>query len=121
MAKKKRTAREALVEALKRNGGPMQAKDVVAAATKLATGLVSDKTRKGTLYGTMREEALKEDGLIVKVDTGVYQLRATLEASEETPAPAVEPEVEVAPEVQPDPKPQARRRNSRQPKATAAA
>jgi hypothetical protein len=128
---KNRTAREALVEALRRNKEPMQAKDAVKAAAKLATGLISDKTRNGTLYGTMREEALKEDGLIVKVGTGLYQDRATFEAGSEseTPTPEV-PETTVAvpdvieappvvepeptPEVEPDPKPEsAKKRRTR--------
>lgn len=118
---KQRTAREALVEALRRKGEPMQAKDAVAAAAKLATGLKSDKTRKGTLYGTMREEALKPDGLIVKVGTGMYALRPESESSEET---QTEPEAETPTadvQVEPHPKPTARVRRTRTRKQTAAA
>lgn len=120
MAKKKRTAREALVEALRRNGEPMEAGAAVAAASKLATGLVSDKTRKGTLYGTMREEALKPDGLIEKVDRGLYRARtkdeiAALKAEPEITKPenvieVPEPEADV--QVEPHPKPATRKRST---------
>lgn len=116
MDKKPMTAREALVDVLKRNGGTMAAKDIVAKALPKAPGLKSSKTAKSTLYGTLREEALKPNGRVVKVEQGQYRARTSEEmkalASEPeaealVEAPVVEPTREI--EVTPDPKPQARR------------
>jgi len=116
MAKKQRTAREALVEVLKKNGGEMQAKDIIDKAIPLATGLTTD-TRRGTLYGTLREEVLKPTGKVVKVGKGVYRHKtdAEIEASAEVAAPPSEEAPSNGEDVQvkPDPRPTRRTRRSR--------
>lgn len=111
--RKPMTAREALLDVLKRSKREMTVKEIVEKSIPKAPGLKSMKTAYNTVSGTLREEAVK--GTVVKVKTGVYRIAS----AEEKPEPVVEsvaPEPETAPEPQatPHPKPGgARKRRTR--------
>lgn len=111
--RKPMTAREALLDVLKRSKREMTVKEIVAKAIPKAPGLKSMKTAYNTVSGTLREEAAK--GTVVKVKTGVYRIATAEEVAAAAPTPTVEVEVaeEVEQKAKPDPKPNARARRSR--------
>ncbi len=119
---RKKSAREIIVAVLKRNGGEMATKDVVAKV--LPKWESKGKYADHSVYGTMLHEAKKPDGKIMQTRPGYFKFVTDESERAENTALRLVKGADVTDQVTPDPKKPAQRRTrstARKPKEGAAA
>ncbi len=99
---KKKSAREIIVAVLKRNGGEMATKDVVAKV--LPKWESKGKYADHSVYGTMLHEAKKPDGKIIQTRPGYFKFVTDESERALNTATRLVKGAEVTDQVTPDPK-----------------